>query len=94
MNYASPCGCLGRPLRFEPGQCFTCGRFLKSEIGAVDHRAPNPGYGALAYAIERKRRELERLATPAPRHGRRVVIDLEPAPQLALRSVRGRLGVC
>jgi hypothetical protein len=42
--YAEPCSCIGRPLRFEPGVCFTCGRLLASEIDELA-AVPLPVHG-------------------------------------------------
>lgn len=96
MVYAEPCTCLGRPLRFEPGSCFTCGRLLASELGT---RESSQGTGQRAGALallEAVHRTQDRLGIhprpPAPRHNHRRVV-IEP-PQRALQTVRGRLGVC
>lgn len=92
---ANPCRCIGRPLRFVAGECFTCGRFLPGEIGRPDRaaRAHNerPGIAALLEAVDRKRREIyARGPRPRPANARRVVIDLStPAPKGARsRAVR------
>lgn len=58
MVYATPCTCLGRPLRFEVGSCFTCGRLLESEVGAPENFFERAGYRALAAAVDRTERKI------------------------------------
>jgi hypothetical protein len=77
--YAAPCHCLGRPLRFTVGECFTCGRFLPGVAGAAEPAAARPGYMALLEAVHRKRDELGPPRPPAPRHNHRRVV-IEPRP--------------
>lgn len=89
MLYADPCKCLGRPLRFTRGECFTCGRFLPGVAGRYEPASERPGYMALLEAVDRKRVELGPRRTPAPRHNhRRVVIDGPREPGAALRKVQ------
>jgi hypothetical protein len=51
--YAEPCSCIGRPLRFEPGVCFTCGRLLASEIATNEPAGDTAGYMKLLAAVHR-----------------------------------------
>jgi hypothetical protein len=93
MAYATPCRCVGEPLRFEPGCCFTCGRFLASEIGALEEntRATGEAAGAMALleAVHRARGRI-RPERPKPKGPvRRVVIEPE-APSRALQTVRSK----
>lgn len=80
------CRCIGNPLRFVPGECFTCGRFLPGVAGrlnADDRReAARPGLGALMEAVNRTRDKMNRKPAPRGNH-RRVVIEekvVETAP--------------
>lgn len=91
MLYAEPCSCIGRPLRFEPGVCFTCGRLLAAEIATNEPAGDNAGYMKLLAAVHRTANKRARQRAPRKRH-RRVVIDHEPSR--ALQSVRGLLTVC
>lgn len=79
VTYATQCRCLGRPLRIEPGQCFTCGRST-GHPAARNHRdrqeMARPGLGALLEAVHRTR---QKMRPKAPRHNhRRVVIERPP----------------
>lgn len=88
MAETNLCRCIGRPLRFVAGECFTCGRFTVLELNAAERfELARPGLGALAEAVARTRSSL-RTAVPAPRHGRRVVIEPPPAPATAPAGVK------
>jgi hypothetical protein len=90
--YAAPCRCIGRPLRFEPDRCFTCGRFLRDAIGTRESGFEHTGYLALLHAVNRKADQLRN--RPAPRHRHRRV-EIEPdEPSSALQRVRGLMTVC
>jgi hypothetical protein len=72
--YAAPCRCIGRPLRFEPDRCFTCGRFLRDAIGTREPGFAHTGYLALLHAVNRKADQLRNEAgasRPSPPRGDR-----------------------
>lgn len=60
----NPCRCVGPTLRFEPHECFTCGRLLGQFIGVLEENGrangSAAGFGALLHAVGKKRDQLER----------------------------------
>lgn len=92
MATYNECRCIGEPLRFVRGECFTCGRFLPGLAGRLNadekRELSRPGLGALLEAVHRTQDKM-RTARPAPRHGRRVVIEPAPTPQASRRKGKG-----
>lgn len=86
------CRCIGRPNRFVRGECFTCGRFLPGLAGRLNaderREQDRAALGALLLAVHRQQNAM-RLAAPAPRRGRRVVIEPEPSKAPAGRKRHG-----